>query len=91
MPQSVPGFRRYSGVHRPPVSHSKCILVDAGNRGLVYIGSAASLRHDSARRKQQNAVIKSKRLPQLEKQHANFLDPAFQPNPTWWGSKTTKD
>ena len=48
-------------------------------------------RFDSARRKQQNAVIKSKRLPQLEKQHANFLDPAFQPNPTWWGSKTTKD
>ena len=48
-------------------------------------------RFDSARRKQQNAVIKSKRLPQLEKQHANFLDPSFQPNPTWWGSKATKD
>ena len=48
-------------------------------------------RFDSARRKQQDALIKSKRLPQLEKQHANFLDPSFQPNPTWWGSKTTTD
>ncbi|MBQ98049.1 MAG: sulfatase, partial [Roseibacillus sp.] len=48
-------------------------------------------RFDSVRRKQQDAVIKSKRLPQLEKQHANFLDPAFQPNPSWWGSKVTQD
>ena len=48
-------------------------------------------RFDSARRKQQDAAIKSQRLPRLEKQHANFLDPAFQPNPTWWGSKVTRD
>ena len=31
---------RYRGKHRPAVSHSKCVLVDGGTRGLVYVGSA---------------------------------------------------
>ena len=48
-------------------------------------------RFDSTRSKQQDAAIKSQRLPRLEKQHAKFLDPTFQPNPTWWGSKVTRD
>lgn len=48
-------------------------------------------RFDPAKRKQQDAAIKNQRLPRLEKQHANFLREDFVPNPTWWGSKTTKD
>src|SRR6056297_684186 len=27
----------------------------------------------------------------LEKQHAGFLDPDYQPDPTWWGSQAAKD
>ena len=27
----------------------------------------------------------------LEKQHAEFLDPNWQPDPTWWKSMQTKD
>lgn len=31
------------------------------------------------------------RWPNLEKQRLEFLDPNFEPNPTWWNSKVTKD
>lgn len=31
------------------------------------------------------------RWPNLEKQRLNFLAPDFEPNPTWWDSKVTKD
>ncbi len=31
--------------------------------------------------------IREKLLPQLERQHAGFLQPDFRPNPTWWGSR----
>ncbi len=36
-----------------------------------------------------NAAIKLK--IQLEKQHAEFLQPDWQPNPTWWKSQQTPD
>ena len=48
-------------------------------------------RFSAERRKQQDAAIKNQRLPRLEAQHARFLDPNFQPNPTWWGSRATRD
>ncbi len=31
--------------------------------------------------------IRDKLLPQLERQHARFLDVDFQPNASWWGSR----
>src|SRR5690606_5139102 len=31
--------------------------------------------------------IRDKLLPQLERQHARFLDADFQPNAAWWGSR----
>ncbi len=31
--------------------------------------------------------IRDKLLPQLERQHARFLQPDFQPNASWWGSR----
>lgn len=48
-------------------------------------------RFDAGKRKQQDAAIRNKRLPALEKQHANFLKPNFKPNANWWGSKVTVD
>jgi len=38
---------------------------------------------------QRQAAIKLE--AKLEQQHAGFLDPMWQPNPTWWKSMTTKD
>ncbi|MBC6999148.1 sulfatase [Cytophaga sp. FL35] len=32
-----------------------------------------------------------KRLPELEKERLDFLDPNFSPNNDWWGSKVTED
>jgi arylsulfatase A-like enzyme len=32
-----------------------------------------------------------KLMQRLEKQHAEFLDPNWQPDPTWWKSQMTKD
>jgi hypothetical protein len=31
--------------------------------------------------------IRDKLLPQLERQHAEFHQPDFQPNRAWWGSR----
>jgi hypothetical protein len=30
-------------------------------------------------------------MPRLEAQHAEYLDPAWQPNDDWWGSRVTVD
>jgi hypothetical protein len=30
-------------------------------------------------------------MPRLEAQHAAYLDPAWQPNPDWWGSQVIRD
>ena len=30
-------------------------------------------------------------MPQLEAQHAEYLDPEWQPNEDWWGSRVTND
>ena len=43
-------------------------------------------RYDDKRAAQTEADMVTKRLPQLEKQHANFLSPDFKPNATWWDS-----
>lgn len=48
-------------------------------------------RFDPAKKAKQLESIATTRKPRLEKQHANFLSPTFQPNPTWWGSKVTED
>ena len=31
------------------------------------------------------------RMPELEAQHAAYLDPGWQPNPDWWGSQIVAD
>lgn len=38
----------------------------------------------AARKKQE--MIRTKKLPSLEKQHSNFLSPNFDPRNKWWGS-----
>lgn len=43
-------------------------------------------RYDADKKKQQLLDLQTKRKSQLEKQHAHFLDPDFQPNKTWWGA-----
>ncbi|MBT3294351.1 MAG: sulfatase [Verrucomicrobia bacterium] len=32
-----------------------------------------------------------KLMPRLERQHAEYLDPDWQPNADWWGSQVTRD
>jgi arylsulfatase A-like enzyme len=41
-----------------------------------------------AEQKKKAALAQKERL---EKQHALFLDPTWQPDPTWWKSQTTRD
>lgn len=48
-------------------------------------------RFDPAKKKQQLKSLHIKKKQQLEKQHANFLNPDFKPNKDWWGSVQTKD
>ena len=48
-------------------------------------------RFNAEKKVQQIKILHTKKKTQLEKQHANFLKPGFQPNKTWWGSVQTKD
>ena len=48
-------------------------------------------RFNAEKKVQQIKILHTKKKTQLEKQHANFLKPGFQPNKTWWGSIQTKD
>ncbi len=42
--------------------------------------------YDDKLAERQRNDMRTKRLPKLEKQHANFLSPDFKPNATWWDS-----
>ena len=44
-------------------------------------------RYDANQAERTKAAMRTKRLPALERQHANFLRSGFVPNPTWWGSQ----
>lgn len=48
-------------------------------------------RFDPAKKAQQLERYRTSLKARLEKQHANFLKPDFQPNKTWWDSVQTKD
>ena len=48
-------------------------------------------RFDAAKKEEQLKQASGKGMESLEKQHANYLKPDFQPNATWWDSKVTKD
>ncbi len=48
-------------------------------------------RFDAEKKVLQIKIFRTKKKAQLEKQHANFLKPGYQPNKTWWGSVQTKD
>ncbi|GHC51150.1 sulfatase [Roseibacillus persicicus] len=43
-------------------------------------------RYNAEKKKQQLHNLHTKKKEQLEKQHARYLAPDFQPNKTWWGS-----
>ena len=43
-------------------------------------------RHDPAKRSARWENIKAAGRDRLEKQHAGFLEPDYQPNKDWWGS-----
>ena len=48
-------------------------------------------RFDAAKKVQQLKYLHSTTKAKLEKQHANFLKPDYQPNKTWWGALKTAD
>ncbi|MFT6239005.1 MAG: arylsulfatase A-like enzyme [Akkermansiaceae bacterium] len=48
-------------------------------------------RFDPAKKAQQIKNHHTATKAKLEKQHANFLKPDYQPNKTWWGSLKTED
>ncbi len=48
-------------------------------------------RFDPEKKEGQLLRASTNDVERLEKQHANFLKPDFQPNATWWDSKATKD
>lgn len=43
-------------------------------------------RYDAEKKKLEIEQLHSKRKAQLERTHARYLDPNYQPNKTWWGS-----
>ena len=43
-------------------------------------------QYDPQRAARQREHIRTKQLPALERRHARYLSPDFEPNRTWWGS-----
>lgn len=61
---------------------------------LAEVGAripARDPRFDAERAEQTRVDMREKRMPSLERQHARFLEPDFEPNPTWWDSLRTRD
>ena len=61
---------------------------------LAEVGAnipARDPRFDPERAAKRAVDMREKRLPQLEKQHANFLQSDFQPNKSWWDSQIVRD
>lgn len=48
-------------------------------------------RFDAEKKEQQIKSLHTRKKAQLEKQHANFLQPDYKPNHTWWGALRTTD
>jgi arylsulfatase A-like enzyme len=48
-------------------------------------------QHDPAAEAAYLHGLEHEAMPQLEKEHATFLDPDWQPNEDWWGSAVTRD
>lgn len=48
-------------------------------------------RYDAEKAVKQAEQMRTKTLQRLEKQHANFLNPNFNPNKNWWGSMISED
>ena len=47
--------------------------------------------YDAEKEKARLASLENERMPQLEKEHADYLDPDWQPNDDWWGSQEVVD
>ncbi|TDQ15085.1 arylsulfatase A-like enzyme [Algoriphagus boseongensis] len=47
--------------------------------------------YDPVKEKAYLEKVKNERWPELEKARKEILQPGWQPDPTWWGSKVTKD
>jgi arylsulfatase A-like enzyme len=51
----------------------------------------ADSRFDAEKKKAQLKSASTKQMQALEKRHAGYLKPDYQPNKTWWDSKIPKD
>ena len=47
-------------------------------------------RFDAAKKERQMKQMREKKLPSLEKQAENFLDPNWKPNADWWSSSAAE-
>ena len=48
-------------------------------------------QYDPERERAERERLKKELMPQLEAEHAAYLDPAWQPNDDWWGSQVITD
>jgi arylsulfatase A-like enzyme len=48
-------------------------------------------QHDPGKEKARLHELEHEFMPQLEAQHAEYLNPDWQPNEDWWGSQVTRD
>ena len=48
-------------------------------------------QHDAQRERERMRMLEYEFMPQLEADHAEYLDPNWQPNEDWWGSMVVVD
>jgi len=80
------------GEHHDVASANPAIVAEMRpkmNQWLDEVGArlpTLNPNYDAELAKRQAEEMRTKRMPRLEAQHAAFLDPDFEPDPTWWGS-----
>ena len=63
-------------------------------RWLYEVGAKPPVpdpEYDAEKEEARLHYLKHELMPKLEAQHAEYLDPDWQPNEDWWGSQVTID
>jgi len=85
------------GEHHDIVGENAAIATELRQRldeWLVDVGAKMPLpdpEYDSEKEMARLQSLEHELMPQLEAEHAAYLDADWQPNEDWWGSQTTRD
>ncbi|MBK1834470.1 sulfatase [Roseibacillus ishigakijimensis] len=80
------GEQRNLAAEHPERAHAMLVILQRLQKETGALLPEKDPRFDPAKKKQQIENWHTGLKERLEKQHARYLDPSFQPNKNWWGA-----